>query len=60
MGMEVLALFTAALGLKVPWGVKEVTFVASSNRIDFQVACNTKSWQLSLKRYSKLLAQCQT
>jgi transposase len=42
MGMEVQALFTAALGLKAPWEVVEVTLDTGSNRIDFQVACTAK------------------
>ena len=42
MGMEVHTLFTAALGLKAPWEVAEVTLDTGSNRIDFQVACTGK------------------
>ena len=40
MRVAIEALFTSALGLQAPWGVKAVNLDTSRRRIDFDLVCN--------------------
>ena len=42
MGLEVEALFTAALGLQAPWVVEKVELSTVKRRIDFEVGSGAK------------------
>lgn len=43
MGVEIEALFTAALGLQAPWAVESVELNTAKHRIDFEVRCKAKT-----------------
>lgn len=42
MNLSLEVLFTTALGLQVPWAVKDIELNTAKHRIDFQVVCNAK------------------
>ncbi len=46
------ALFTSALGLKLPWEVVKVDLDTAKRRIDFEVACNEEKIMTDIKNYS--------
>ena len=42
MSVQIESLFTAALGLQVPWVVEKIDFDTARRRIDFEVGCTAK------------------